>query len=75
MQYWWVNQNQTYQHEISVRKRALTPLIVPKRMDLLIRKANITKAQWNEYYAFKVYCLGASPMYYALTKEVVGKGL
>ena len=50
--------------------RAGNPSDIANRMDRLVRKANITKAQWNEYYVYKVYCLGSSPMYYALSKEV-----
>ena len=38
-------------------------------MDDLIKKAGITKEQWNNHYAFKVYCLGATPMSYSLTKD------
>ena len=39
-------------------------------MDGLIKKAGITKEQWNKKYAFKVYCLGATPLSYSLTKDV-----
>ena len=39
-------------------------------MEVLIEKADITKEQWNKYYAFKVYCTGDTPLFYSLRWEL-----
>ena len=43
---------------------------IANRMERLIKKAGITKEQWNKHYAFEVTCLGNSPLFYSLGHEL-----
>lgn len=39
---------------------------IPLYMDILIKKAGVSKEKWNTDYIFKVGCSGVSPLFYSL---------
>lgn len=41
---------------------------LPMRMNNLIQEGGITKEAWNNHYAFKVYCIGQTPLEYVVDR-------